>query len=83
MKKLMLVVVCFMTLGLTSCGKDDVIEAAGLTCVSLATKYAEAQNKYSTDPSTDNCAALKYAILAYQVEGCEGSGDIDADTACQ
>ncbi len=52
---------------LTSCSEEDVIEELTGGCVALSEieDYGNALERFSNDPSVNNCEALKAASIAY------------------
>lgn len=71
----------------TSCSEEDVIEDLTGGCVPLAAveNYSAALERYSNDPTVENCEAFKAASIAYlnELDRCPLVEDVDLEEALQ
>ncbi|GAA0728973.1 hypothetical protein GCM10009430_38620 [Aquimarina litoralis] len=71
----------------TSCSEEDVIEDLTGGCVPLAAveNYSAALERYSNDPTAENCEAFKAASIAYlnELDRCPLVEDADLEEALQ
>ncbi len=67
----------------TSCSEEDIIEEISGGCVPLSAieNYSNALERYSNDPTVENCEAFKAASLAYlsELDDCPFIDDADLE----
>ncbi|TYP76928.1 hypothetical protein [Aquimarina intermedia] len=67
MKKILILCVSILAIGLTSCGSDD---DAGFDCLKLTTDVSTAASAYAENQTTENCNAYKQSLEAYLEGNC-------------